>query len=85
MFDAATGQLVNVGSPVGLLVLLVLVVVGLAIFKKMSPDKFANAVAKAKAEVAEIEARMRQSGPEFAAKLKADLAEAKARLDALLK
>jgi multidrug resistance efflux pump len=85
MFDAMTGQLVNPGSPVFFVVVFLLVVVGAVVFKKMNPDGFKSAVAKAKAEVDEIQARMSQSGPEFAAKLKTDLAEAKARLDALLK
>jgi hypothetical protein len=85
MFDAMTGQLVNPGSPAFFVVVFFVVVVGLVVWKKLSPDKFAEVLAKAKAEIAEIEARIRESGPEFKAKLEADLAAAKARVDALLK
>ncbi len=79
-FDAMTGQLVNVGSPVGLLVLVVVVVAGLMIWKKVDKAGFNSALAKARAEVEEIEARIKQSGPEFVAGLKADLEKAKERL-----
>jgi hypothetical protein len=85
VFDAMTGQLVNPGSPAGFLVFLVIVVVALVLWKKLNPDSFKSAVAKAKAEVDDIQARMEASGPAFAAKLEADLKAAKARLEALLK
>jgi len=84
-FDALTGQFVQPGSAVFFVVTFFVVVAGLVIWKKLNPSAFDNAVAKAKAEVAEIEARMRTSGTAFKADLEADLKAAKARLEALIK
>jgi len=83
--DIVTGQIVNPGSPLSFVIFALVVFGGLFIWKKLNPDSFKSAVAKAKAEIDDIEARMKESGPAFAAKLQADLKAAQAKLDALLK
>lgn len=83
--DVLTGQFVQQGSPAFFLLLVVAVVVAGVIWKKVDRAGFNAALAAAKAEVAEIEARIKVSGPEFVADLKADLAKAKARVEALIK
>lgn len=83
--DVLTGTFVQQGSPAFFLLLVVAGVVALVIWKKVDRSGFNSALAAAKAEVAEIEARMRTSGTAFKADLEAELAKAKARVDALLK
>jgi hypothetical protein len=84
-FDAATGQLVNPGSPVFFVVVFFVVVAGLVIWKKLNPDSFKANLAKLKAEYDETVERARTSAPEFKAELLAKASELKAKIDAALK
>jgi len=82
--DVLTGTFVQQGSPAFFLLLVVAAVVALVLWKKFDKAGFNAAFAAVKAEIYELEERVKTSAPEFKASLEADLAKAKARLEALL-